>query len=154
MVERARGRASVLLLENLRFHAEEEKNDPAFAGRARRAAPTSTSTTPSAPRTAPTPRPPGMAALVGERAAGFLLQTECDYLGKVMRNPERPLVAILGGAKVSDKILVIRSLLERVDTLLIGGAMAYTFLRAQGHRRRASRWSRTSIWRWRRRAAR
>ena len=73
-----------------------------------------------------------MAKLVDERAAGFLLQRECDYLGRVLANPERPFVAILGGAKVSDKIQVIRNLLQVVDSLLIGGAMAYTFLRAQG----------------------
>jgi phosphoglycerate kinase len=76
----------------------------------------------------------GMVPHVRERAAGFLLQRECEYLGKVLSAPERPLVAILGGAKVSDKIPVIQHLLERVDAILIGGAMAYTFLRAQGHK--------------------
>lgn len=121
----------VILLENLRFHAEEEKNDPAFArqlaaladvyindafGTAHRAHASTV----------------GIAAFVPERGAGFLLQRECEYLGRVITHPRRPLVAILGGAKVSDKISVIRSLLERVDTLLIGGAMAYTFLRAFG----------------------
>lgn len=74
-----------------------------------------------------------MASFVAERAAGFLLQRECEYLERVLAQPERPLVAILGGAKVSDKIPVIRNLLQFVDVLLIGGAMAYTFLRAQGH---------------------
>jgi phosphoglycerate kinase len=74
----------------------------------------------------------GMASLVAERAAGFLLKRECDYLGKVFTNPDRPFVALLGGAKVSDKIQVIQSLIEKVNVLLIGGAMAYTFLRAQG----------------------
>src|SRR5215470_492926 len=121
----------VLLLENLRFHAEEERNDEAFAralaalvdvyvndafGTAHRAHASTV----------------GMTRFVPVRAAGFLLQRECAYLGKVLQAPERPLVAILGGAKVSDKIKVIRSLLGRVDALLIGGAMAYTFLRAEG----------------------
>ncbi len=121
----------VLMLENLRFHEAEEKNDAGFArqladladiyvndafGTAHRAHASTA----------------GIASYVDERAAGFLLQRECDYLGRVMNDPRRPLVAILGGAKVSDKIVVIRSLLQRVDSLLIGGAMAYTFLRAEG----------------------
>jgi phosphoglycerate kinase len=122
---------AVALLENLRFSPLEEANDEGFAralasysdvyvndafGTAHRAHASTV----------------GMVPFVPERAAGFLLQRECEYLGKVMASPERPLVAILGGAKVSDKIKVIRSLLERVNALLIGGAMAYTFLRAQG----------------------
>lgn len=121
----------VLLLENLRFHAEETENEEAFAralalladvyvndafGTAHRAHASTA----------------GMAAFVPERGAGFLLKKECDYLGKVLADPERPFVAILGGAKVSDKIPVISSLLELVDSLLIGGAMAYTFLRSSG----------------------
>ncbi len=121
----------VLMLENLRFHAEEEANDSGFAkqlaaladvyvndafGTAHRAHASTV----------------GMAAHVAERCAGLLLQRECEYLGRVMSSPDRPLVAVLGGAKVSDKIVVIRSLLERVNSLLIGGAMAYTFLRAEG----------------------
>ena len=121
----------VLLLENLRFHEEETKNEEEFAkalallaevyvndafGTAHRAHASTT----------------GMAAFVPERGAGFLLKKECDYLGKVLANPERPFVAILGGAKVSDKIPVISNLLELVDSLLIGGAMAYTFLRSLG----------------------
>jgi phosphoglycerate kinase len=121
----------VLLLENLRFHPGEEKNDPEFArslanltdvyindafGTAHRAHASTA----------------GIVPLVAERAAGFLLQRECTYLQKVLTSPERPLVAILGGAKVSDKIKVIRNLLGRVDALLVGGAMAYTFLRAEG----------------------
>ncbi len=132
LVEKLR-KGDVLLLENLRFHAEEEKNDEQFSralaalasvyvndafGTAHRAHASTV----------------GMVRFVAERAAGFLLRRECDYLGKVLAAPERPLVAILGGAKVSDKIKVIRSLLQRVDALLIGGAMAYTFLRAQGLR--------------------
>jgi len=121
----------VLLLENLRFHAEETKNEEQFAkalallaevyvndafGTAHRAHASTA----------------GMAAFVPERGAGFLLKKECDYLGKVLASPERPFVAILGGAKVSDKIPVISNLLELVDSLLIGGAMAYTFLRSLG----------------------
>jgi phosphoglycerate kinase len=73
-----------------------------------------------------------MVPFVAEKAAGFLLQRECEYLGRILTNPDRPFVAILGGAKVSDKIQVISTLLEKVDSLLVGGAMAYTFLRAQG----------------------
>ena len=121
----------VLLLENLRFHAEEEKNDPAFAAQLAGLADAYVNDAFGTAHRAHASTA-GMAAEVADRAAGFLLQKECDYLGRVMSNPERPLVAILGGAKVSDKIVVIRSLLERVDTLLIGGAMAYTFLRAEG----------------------
>ena len=122
----------VLLLENLRFHAGEQKNDPDFAralasltdvyvndafGTAHRAHASTV----------------GMVQYVTERAAGFLLKRECDYLGSILEDPARPLLAVLGGAKVSDKIQVIHSLLQLVDVLLVGGAMAYTFLRAQGH---------------------
>lgn len=121
----------VLLLENLRFHAQEEKNDPAFAAELAALADVYVNDAFGTAHRAHASTA-GMAALLKDRAAGFLLRRECDYLGRVMRAPERPLVAILGGAKVSDKIVVIRSLLERVDTLLIGGAMAYTFLRSEG----------------------
>ncbi len=69
----------------------------------------------------------------GARVAGFLMEKELDYLGRAIGNPERPFVAILGGAKVSDKLAVVRNLLSKVDTLIIGGGMAYTFLKAQGH---------------------
>ena len=122
----------VMLLENLRFHAEEEKNDDDFARALARLADIYVNDAFGAAHRAHASTE-GMAHFVGERAAGFLLQRECDYLGRVLARPERPLVAILGGAKVSDKITVIRNLLQLVDTLLIGGAMAYTFLRAQGH---------------------
>jgi phosphoglycerate kinase len=120
----------VLLLENLRFHAEEEANDPGFSrglacladvyindafGTAHRAHASTV----------------GMVPFVKQRAAGFLLQRECAYLGKIVQAPQRPLVAILGGAKVSDKVAVIDNLVGIVDALLIGGAMAYTFLKAQ-----------------------
>ncbi len=121
----------VLLLENLRFHPQEEKNDPAFSrqlaalcdvyvndafGSAHRAHASTV----------------GMIAFVKQAAAGLLMDKELEYLTKVTKNPERPCVAILGGAKVSDKIEVIQNLMKVVDRLLIGGAMAYTFLRARG----------------------
>jgi phosphoglycerate kinase len=121
----------VVLLENLRFHAAETENDPAFSAQLAALADVYVNDAFGTAHRAHASTA-GMAALVKDRAAGFLLERECEYLGKVMTDPERPLVAILGGAKVSDKIVVIRSLLERVDTLLIGGAMAYTFLRASG----------------------
>jgi phosphoglycerate kinase len=121
----------VLLLENLRFHAEEEKNDEGFSRALAQLADVYVNDAFGTAHRAHASTA-GMAAFVAERAAGFLLQRECEYLGKVLANPKRPLLAILGGAKVSDKIPIIRNLLEWVDTLLIGGAMAYTFLRARG----------------------
>jgi phosphoglycerate kinase len=121
----------VLLLENLRFHAAEEKNEPDFAGALARLADVYVNDAFGTAHRAHASTA-GMVPLVASRAAGFLLQRECEYLGRILAAPERPMVAILGGAKVSDKIKVIESLLERVDSLLIGGAMAYTFLRAQG----------------------
>ena len=121
----------VLLLENLRFHAEEEKNDESFSRALARLADVYVNDAFGTAHRAHASTA-GMAAFVSARAAGFLLQRECEYLGKVLESPVHPVVAILGGAKVSDKIKVIRSLLTRVDTLLIGGAMAYTFLRAEG----------------------
>jgi phosphoglycerate kinase len=120
-----------LLLENLRFHPEEEANDPKFAkqlagladyyvndafGTAHRAHASTV----------------GVTRFVQKAAAGLLMEKELQYLGKVVRHPERPFIAILGGAKVSDKIGVIRNLLDKVDALIIGGGMAYTFLKAQG----------------------
>ena len=121
----------VLLLENLRFHPEEEKNEENFAkelagladvwvndafGTAHRAHASTA----------------GMARFVKEKAAGFLIRKELDYLGKALGSPARPFVAVIGGAKVSDKIKVLESLLAKADALCIGGAMAYTFLAAQG----------------------
>ncbi|HKP47784.1 MAG TPA: phosphoglycerate kinase [Pyrinomonadaceae bacterium] len=122
----------VVLLENLRFHSEEEKNDEAFAkelaslcdlyvndafGAAHRAHASTA----------------GITKFVKQSAAGLLMEKELEYLGKVIGDPEHPFVAILGGAKVSDKIPVIDALIDRkVDRLLIGGAMAYTFLKAEG----------------------
>ena len=122
----------VLLLENLRFHPGEEKNDEEFARALAGLADVYVNDAFGTGHRAHASTE-GMAHFVAERGAGFLLQRECEYLGRVLAQPERPLVAILGGAKVSDKIPVIRNLLQLVDVLLIGGAMAYTFLRAQGH---------------------
>lgn len=122
----------VLLLENLRFHAEEEKNDPEFSkalgalcdvyvddafavahrGHASNA---------------------GITRFAGTCCVGLLLQSELDYLNKATGNPVRPLVAIIGGAKVSDKIGVLEKLIEKVDKLVIGGGMAFTFLKALGN---------------------
>jgi len=121
----------VLLLENLRFHPEEEKNDEPFSkalaslcdvyvndafGAAHRAHASTE----------------GMTRYVKVVAAGFLMKKEIESLDKALLNPQEPYVAILGGAKVSDKIGVIQNLLDRVTTLLIGGGMAYTFLKAEG----------------------
>ena len=122
----------VLLLENLRFHKEEEANDPEFCkilasyadiyvndafGTAHRAHASTA----------------GVSAFVKESVAGFLIAKEIKFLGNALNNPERPFLAILGGAKVSDKIGVINNLLNKVDTLIIGGAMAYTFFAAKGY---------------------
>ncbi len=121
----------VLLLENLRFHPEEEKNDPGFSkqlaalcdvyvndafGSAHRAHASTV----------------GMIQFVPQAAAGLLMDKELEYLNKATKHPDRPCIAILGGAKVSDKIDVIENLLKIVDQILIGGAMAYTFLKARG----------------------
>src|ERR1035438_4380867 len=121
-----------LLLENLRFHPEEEANDPEFArhlaklcdyyvndafGSAHRAHASTE----------------GITHFVEKNAAGLLMEKELEYLGKALSHPQKPFVAILGGAKVSDKIGVIHHLMTKVDTLIVGGGMAYTFLKAQGH---------------------
>jgi phosphoglycerate kinase len=123
-------KGQTLLLENLRFHPEEEANNENFArqlaaladiyvndafGTAHRAHASTA----------------GITRFIQKSAAGLLMQKELEYLGKATTNPEKPFVAIIGGAKVSDKIDVIRNLLSKVDALLIGGAMAYTFLKAQ-----------------------
>ena len=124
----------VLLLENVRFHPEEEKNDPAFA---RRLVENTRSTVfvndafGSAHRAHASTE--GVAHHVKQAVAGFLMEKEIRYLDMAVHPKERPLIAVLGGAKVSDKIQVIEALLERVDALLIGGGMAYTFFRAKGH---------------------
>ncbi len=128
---RALDRKEILLLENLRFHPEEEKNDPAFAKQLAAVADVYVNDAFGAAHRAHASTE-GMARLVPTRAAGFLMRKEVEALSKITQDPARPLVAILGGAKVSDKIKVIEHLLTKVDTLLIGGAMAYTFLRAEG----------------------
>jgi phosphoglycerate kinase len=121
----------VLLLENLRFHAEEEKNDEAFAqGLAKLCDLYVNDAFGSAHRAHASTE--GIARFVAKAAAGFLMEKELTYLGKAVVNPDKPYVAILGGAKVSDKIEVISNLLPLVDKLIIGGGMAYTFLSAQG----------------------
>ena len=121
----------VLLLENLRFHAEEEKNDPGFAAALARLADVYVNDAFGTAHRAHASTA-GMVALVPVRAAGFLLQKEVAYLGRLLQQPERPLLAILGGAKVSDKSKIVDHLIDQVDAILIGGAMAYTFLRAEG----------------------
>ena len=124
-------RDSIVLLENLRFHKEEEKNDPAFSKALASLAEVYVNDAFGAAHRAHASIA-GMAAFFTEKAAGLLLQTELDYLTPMLATPKKPFVTILGGAKVSDKIGVIRNLLPRVDALLIGGGMAYTFLKAQG----------------------
>ena len=121
----------VILLENLRFHAEEEANDAAFAKQLASLADVYVNDAFGSAHRAHASTE-GMVHDVQERAAGFLMAAEVEYLGKALHNPERPFVAILGGAKVSDKLEVIENLLGKVDALLIGGAMAYTFLKARG----------------------
>ena len=121
----------VVLLENLRFHPEEEKNDPGFAMQLARLADVYVNDAFGAAHRAHASTA-GMVPLVVDRAAGLLLAREVEMLSRLLRAPERPFVAVLGGAKVSDKIGVIEHLLATVQTFIIGGAMAYTFLRAQG----------------------
>jgi phosphoglycerate kinase len=121
----------VILLENLRFHAEEEENDPAFAARLASLCDVYVNDAFGAAHRAHASTE-GIVHHVRETAAGFLMAAEVDYLGRALSHPERPFVAILGGAKVSDKLEVIENLIGAVDALLIGGAMAYTFLKAQG----------------------
>jgi phosphoglycerate kinase len=121
----------VLLLENLRFHAEEEKNDPEFSRELARLCDIYVNDAFGSAHRAHASTV-GMIQFVKQKAAGLLMEKELEYLGKAVRNPERPCVALLGGAKVSDKIEVIENLLKVVDRVMIGGAMAYTFLRARG----------------------
>ncbi len=119
-----------ILLENVRFHAEEEKNDPAFAKELASMAEIYVSDAFGTVHRAHASTA-GVASYL-PAVAGFLIGKELNFLGKAVTNPERPFVAILGGAKVKDKIGVITNLLEKVDTLLIGGGMAYTFMKATG----------------------
>ena len=124
------GQGGVVLLENLRYHAEEEKNDPAFAaGLAALADVYVNDAFGSAHRAHASTE--GVVTQVKEAAAGLLMAAELEHLGRVLEHPEHPFVAILGGAKVSDKLEVIQNLVPRVDALLIGGAMAYTFFKAR-----------------------
>ena len=121
----------VVLLENLRFHKEEEKNDTAFSKALASLADVYVDDAFGAAHRAHASIV-GMAAFFKQKAAGLLLHKELDYLSRLLSTSEKPFVTILGGAKVSDKIGVIRNLLPKVNTLLIGGGMAYTFLRAKG----------------------
>jgi phosphoglycerate kinase len=121
----------VLLLENLRFHAGEEANDPALAEKLASTADLYVNDAFGAAHRAHASTE-GMVKHFRKAAAGLLMERELHYLGMALSSPPRPFVGLLGGAKVSDKIDVVRSLLAKVDRLLIGGGMAYTFLRAQG----------------------
>ena len=121
----------LVLLENVRFHPQEEKNDPGFARQLADLADLYVNDAFGSSHRAHASTE-GMARLMPKSAAGFLMEDELKYLGGALESPERPFIAILGGAKVSDKIEVIENFLGRVDALLIGGAMAYTFFKAQG----------------------
>ena len=121
----------VVLLENLRFHAEEEKNDAAFSQQLAELADVYVDDAFGSAHRAHASTE-GIVKYVKDAAAGLLMAAELEHLGKVLEHPERPFVAILGGAKVSDKLEVIQNLIPRVDALLIGGAMAYTFFQARG----------------------
>lgn len=120
-----------LMLENLRFHTGEEKNDPNYARQLAELADVYVNDAFGTAHRAHASTE-GITHFVKQSAAGFLMEKELQYLGKALENPERPFVVILGGAKVSDKIAVIENLLNSADAILIGGAMAYTFLKSQG----------------------
>jgi len=122
---------NVLLLENLRFHAAEEENDPAFAKQLAALADVYVNDAFGSAHRAHASTE-GITKFVSQAASGFLMKKELDYLGDALTNPKRPFVAVIGGSKVSGKIDVIKNLLPRVDKLLIGGGMTYTFLKAQG----------------------
>jgi phosphoglycerate kinase len=121
----------IVMLENLRFHLEEEKNDREFSRALASLADIYVNDAFGAAHRAHASIA-GMAAFFKNKAPGLLLQKEVDYLSRLVSSPEKPFVTILGGAKVSDKIGLINNLLPRLDALLIGGGMAYTFLRASG----------------------
>ncbi|MDH4121076.1 MAG: phosphoglycerate kinase [Deltaproteobacteria bacterium] len=122
----------VLLLENVRFHAEEEKNDPAFAKSLASLADLYVSDAFGTVHRAHASTA-GVAQFFPKAAAGFLIAKELEFLGMALNAPKSPYVAIVGGAKVGDKITILRSLLDRADTILVGGGMAYTFLKTMGH---------------------
>lgn len=128
---------NVVLLENVRYYSEEEKNDPAFAEKMAKVAEVYVNDAFGSAHRAHASTE-GVARVVAKRggqcAAGLLMERELQFLGDELENPARPFVVILGGAKVSDKIKVIDRLLEKADAILIGGAMAYTFRLAQGHK--------------------
>jgi phosphoglycerate kinase len=128
-IERA-GPNGVVLLENLRFHPEEEKNDPEFAKQLAALADVYVNDAFGSAHRAHASTE-GIVRHVKEAAAGLLMAAELEHLGRVLERPDHPFVAILGGAKVSDKLEVIENLIPRVDALLIGGAMAYTFFKAR-----------------------
>jgi len=125
------GANGVVLLENLRFHPEEEKNDPGFAKQLAELADVYVDDAFGSAHRAHASTE-GVVRYVKEAAAGLLMAAELEHLGRVLEHPDHPFVAILGGAKVSDKLEVIENLLPRVDALLIGGAMAYTFFKSRG----------------------
>jgi phosphoglycerate kinase len=124
-------RGQSLLLENLRFHSEEEANDPNFAKRLAKLCDFYVNDAFGSAHRAHASTE-GITHFVDKSAAGLLMEKELEYLGKALSHPQKPFLAILGGAKVSDKIGVIRHLMSKVDTLIVGGGMAYTFLKAQG----------------------
>jgi phosphoglycerate kinase len=126
-----RGGTKIVLLENLRFHPEEEKNDPTFARELAALADRYVDDAFGAAHRAHA-SVEGITRFVPRAAAGLLMEQELKYLSQALESPERPFVAILGGAKVSDKIEVIQNMLGRVDRLIVGGAMAYTFFKARG----------------------
>ena len=125
-------KGQTLLLENLRFHADEEANDEKFSKELAKLADYYVNDAFGAAHRAHASTV-GMTRFVEKSAAGLLMEKELEYLGKALHSPAKPFVAILGGAKVSDKIGVIKNLMHKVDALIIGGGMAYTFLKAQGH---------------------
>jgi phosphoglycerate kinase len=125
-------RGQSLMLENLRFHPEEEANDPNFSKQLGRLCDYYVNDAFGSAHRAHASTE-GITHFVEKSAAGLLMEKELEYLGKALTHPQKPFVAILGGAKVSDKIGVIRNLMGKVDTFIIGGGMAYTFLKAQGH---------------------
>jgi phosphoglycerate kinase len=130
-LKRGLGEGEALVLENLRFYKEEEKNDPDFARKLAEGIDIYVNDAFGSSHRAHA-SVVGIADFVPVKAAGFLMKKEVDYLKKAVHTPVKPYVAILGGAKVSDKIEIIESLLGKADHILIGGAMAYTFLKAQG----------------------